>query len=481
MSDNITGGNMSDIGTNPPAVQLNERTHRSNSARFNAGTKAKQLIIEQCNSAENWYPITEAFKAGRARDVGDEPKVDKIPAFIIGSGPSLDKSIKHLRQWKGGIFCSTSHALTLMYYGIEPTHIVCLDPFSAWRDIKGVKWENTKTKLVLHPGIDTEMVAKWPGEMLLFIQNNGSPLSWYEDVQKKQYTWREGPERSPVFHFRIRSSITIFACSPPMQLFCADKLGYGTCFLAGCDFGFPDGKERFTGYTVKPGSPIDKPEWETHEHIWKPEDGNLVCNNGVKTHEIHLYYKKNTISAIRLSHQQVYTTDHGTISEIPFTNIEKVIAKQGRNYPAQSHEMIDRITERYLASVGAFVVCTDQGVAFVESENPLVDLPAFMRGIQNQYRCVKCNADAIANDGKDHAGEACTIPGCDGKMKRTYQVDIEANVKRIEKLLAYVKTQNDAEDRKRLQSIVEKPVVGLKALIEKERETGNGIDGEVTK
>jgi hypothetical protein len=49
----------------------------------------------------------------------------------------------------------------------------------------------------------------------------------------------------------VRTSFAIFACSPPLQLFAADKLGYGTAFLFGCDFAFPDNKERFTNWTLK--------------------------------------------------------------------------------------------------------------------------------------------------------------------------------------------------------------------------------------
>jgi DNA-directed RNA polymerase subunit RPC12/RpoP len=416
-------------------VEKNERTIRSFSGAYNEGTKHKQLIIEECNSAENWTPIVEAFKAGRARDISDEPKVDKVPCVIIGSGPSLDHSIKHLKQWKGGILCSTSHALTLMYHGIEPTHIVCLDPFSGWDEIKGVDWSKTRTKLVLHPGITPEMVATWPGEMLLYIQDNGHPDSFYETTQKRMYTWRDGPPRNPTFHFYIRTKITIFACSPPMQMFVADRLGYGTVFLCGCDYGFPHNKERFTGYTVG-----DDGKWITHEHPYTPADGKVMTNSGVLTAEMHLYYKKNHISAWRLSHQQMYSTDQGIMCEVPFTNVEKMIQKQGLNYPTQSHEMIERITERYLASVGAFVVVTDNGVAFIESENPLQDLPAFMAGIERQYKCDKCSAQSLANDEKDHTGEAC--PECkDGKILRSVGIDVAGNMARVEKLLALVKAR----------------------------------------
>ncbi len=198
----------------------------------------------------------------------------------------------------------------------------------------------------------------------------------------------------------------------------------------------------------------------------------FLMNNGLYSHAIHAYYLKNTVSAWRLSHQQVYTTDHGAMPMVPFTNIEKVITKQGRNYPKQSHEMIDRITERYLASVGAYVIVTDEGVAFVESENPPIDLRAYMAGIFNKYTCPTCGVQYLSNDNidiirawaqanqdknykevepivlKDHAGEEC--PQCKkGIVKHVNTIDIEKNMERINKLIAYVNAKNEEEDRKK--------------------------------
>jgi hypothetical protein len=422
---------ISDISTG----KLTEATLRSFSDKYNEGTKQRQLIIEECNSAENWTPITEAFKTGRARDIADEPSVDKTPCFVIGSGASLDDSLPQMKGWKGGIFCSSSQVLTLMYHGIEPTHIVALDPFTSWDEIEGIDWSKTKTKLVLHPGIMPNMVKNWPNEMLLYVQNNGKPDSFYETIQKRQYTWRDGPMRSPTFHYYIRTSMTIFACSPPMQMFVADKLGYGTVFLAGMNWSEYKGKRRSTEYMLEDG------KWIAHSNPFVPSPDDVISNNGRRTKVIHLYYKKNVISAWRLSHQSVYNTDReGILTEVPFTEIHKVMQRQGDRYPRQSHAMIDRITERYLASIGAFVITTDKGVAFVESENPEKDLPAFMAGISGQYSCDKCTGTAMATDGKDYTGEPCTV--CkEGKMRHTVNINVDGNMERVKRLLALMRAR----------------------------------------
>jgi hypothetical protein len=494
---------MSDITPSASTAILHEGMNRSDSSKYNAGTIAKQLIIEKCNSAENWYPITGAFKAGRARDIADEPRVDKIPAFVFGSGASLDDTLPQMRGWAGGTFCSTSQARTLMYHGIEPSHIVCLDPFSDWSEIEGIDWSKTKTKLILHPGINPATVRNWPNEMLFYIQGNGKIDSWYENEQKKMYTWRDGDERSPVFHFYIRTSMTIFACSPPMQMFVADKLGYGTIFLSGMNWSEYKGKRRSTEYTIEPLADgyickscgeiykkdgerkdykcpkcgeypaLDEIKWTAIPHPYEDGPNLMISNNGRKSREMHIYYKKNVISAWRLSHQQMYNTDEeGILTEVPFTTIRKVMQKKGLNYPAQSHAMIDRICERYLASVGAYVIVANEGVSFIESERPELDLPAYMSGIHGKYNCAECKLQFVINadtdivkawiaknkDAKeiepivllDHAGEIC--PNCKkNKMTHENNISIEKNMERINGLIRFNKArENEAAHKEKM-------------------------------
>jgi len=440
-----------------------------NSNEYNQGTAQKQLVHEYVNSGENWKLLIDAIKSGRARDISDEPKVEKIPCFVIGSGPSLDDSIEHLKEWKGGIICSTSHALSFMYHGIEPSHILVLDPFCIDKEIEGVDWSKTKTKMITHPGAHPSILKCWPNEILLYLQNNGRADSFYANVQKLMYSHREGESlREPVFHFYIRTEMMLFACSPPMQLFVADKLGYGNIFLAGCDFAYHKDKARFTDYTAnlnkwnydnliieaqkikERGCLIDDnyelfwdrfnaafnkespklPIWEKHEHPYARSSTEKISNNGMPTEEIHLYYKKNFLSAWRLSLQQMYTTDHGAVTEIPYADIKKVIRKQGLDFPKQSKQWISKTVELYLASVNAFVVETELGIAFVETLDYKRELPLFMANFKKNYSCPKCGIKITANDGKEHVGEPC--PNCkEGIINYVNKIDIEANMQKF--------------------------------------------------
>lgn len=416
-----------------------ESSMRSNSHTYNEGTLAKQLIHEELNSAMNWQNIVRMFKEGRARDIGDEPKKDKEPCFILGSGPTLDHSIKYLKDWKGGIICTSSHALTLMRYGIEPTHILALDPFCTWDEIDGVDWSRTRTKLIAHPGIWPDLIERWPNDILMYTENMGRPDSYYATTQKHMYTWREIKEghtiRNPIFNFYIKTEMTLFACSPPMQMFVADLLGYGTIFLAGVDFGFTAEKERFTDYTIDKEKSTDEMKvWIEHKHPFVKSERTIVSNNKVFTEEIHVYYKKNFLSGWRLSRQTVYTTGTGIMPEVPYADIAQVVRRQGEGFKKQTPEWIAHTTEKYLAGVGAFVIESEKGLSFVESNNPGVELLQFMVTLNSQYRCEGCGQNLTSQgSAEDSEGKPC--PKCGKALHHVSKIDIMAQMMKIGKLL----------------------------------------------
>jgi len=432
--------------------------------QYNAATYGKQLVHEQLNTAANWKIITDAFEEGRARDIADEKKAplingEKTPYIVLGSGPSLNHSIKFLRNWKGGIIATTSHALSLIHYGIQPTHIVVLDPFCTWDEIKGVDWSKTRTKLICHPGIYPDMIQNWPNEMLLYIQNSGKNSSFYHDIQKKMYTKREDQGkgiRNPIFRYYIKTELSIFACSPPLQLFAGDMVGYGRAFLCGCDFGFPGNKERFDEWILNPETrdianfrypngldpncKDNDPQWEKYwkqnnHPDYKDTDTAMMSSNGIKSERVHLYYKKNFISAWRLSNKEIYTTDKGAITEIPYTSIEKMVKKQGLNYPKQSENMIIKATDEYLSKVDCYVIEGDnKGKLFLESVNPIEEVSNFIDNLNRRWLCPKCKNSMSSSDDVDYSESNCLKCGNKGLIKEG-AVNKEKNLNRIKALV----------------------------------------------
>ena len=431
----------------------NERSERSNSAMYNASTQMVQLIHEEYNAAYNHRYIIDRWKAGMVRDISEEPSANGAPVVICGSGPSLDDQIEHLRDWRGGIVCSTSHALTLMRYGIEPTHIMSLDPFCYWEAIEGVDWSKTRTKLIATPTSWPTLIENWPNEILLFRQNNGRPDSFFATTLRNMYTEREGTRHTAKFHVIARTECTMFACSPPAQLFLADRLGYGTAVLAGVDFAFHGGKQRFTGYTVKrPAQALTAgnaagfeipTEWERHDYPFRiPEDPEeqrkfIVTNNGLYTEQIHLYYRKNMMSAWRLSCKNLITADEGAMVEVPHMPIEKIIKRQDK-LPVKRREWIIDTTEKYLASVGAWVVTDENGGHnFVESEKPEEEIGNFITGMMRVYDCPQCQTALMADKDEDQTGEDCPQCKSKGSLKRRNNFDRQKNMHRIRKLMAW--------------------------------------------
>lgn len=409
-----------------------EKTIKTESREYNEATNKLQLFHEEVNSAYNHSVIIEKIKNKKARDISDEVKVDNLPCIIVGSGPSFDDAAPYLKDWKGGLICSTSQALTLIYYGIEPSHILALDPFCRYEEIEGIDWSKTRTKLIAHPGVWPDLIEKWPNDILLYLENNGKADSFYNTTQRRMYSWREFKEkdiRLPIFNFYIRTSLTLFACSPPLQLFAAQNLGYKNIFLVGCDFSFNDKKERFTSYT-----PING-EWVKKEYPINENNENIVItNNGLKSEKSHLYYKKNFISAWRLSEQTIYTTDHGSLIEVPYTDIKKVIRKQGYGYQKQFPQFIAKKTETYLAGIYAFCVETKLGKNFIESSNPEVELMEYMESLYRQYTCDICKTNLTCDNLINQDG--CECPVCKkGKLYHSVDIDIEYNIHKFIRLL----------------------------------------------
>jgi len=422
-----------------------ESTFRTNSSEYNAGTRHKQLIHEEHNSAYNHHAIVSRINTGMAYDLVHSQK-ESGACFVIGSGPSLDDAIPYLKNWHGGIICTTSHALTLMYHGIEPSHIMVLDPFSMWDEISGVDWSATRTKLITHPGAWPDLIENWPNEMLLYRQNMGKAEPFYSGTQHRMYTRREGT-RDATFHFLITTQLTVFACSPPAQMFAAQILGYSRVYLSGVDFAFHSGKERFTGYTVKrPAYAIQSAasaqpiaisaEWEKHEHPFVREEGReyIETSNGLLTEKVHIYYKKNMISAWRLSLMDVYTTDHGAITEIPYVPINEALEGLPGKRKQFPQKKIKEVADDYMAQVGVYAIESSGGLTFIEVEKPLEQLPSYMESMKRHYVCDGCGATGVSNDDIDHSGENCSVCKT-GKMARAVDVDVKKNMQRIRKLV----------------------------------------------
>jgi hypothetical protein len=285
--------------------------------------------------------------------------------------------------------------------------------------------------------------------MLLYRESLGRPDHFYQTVQKRMYTNRitKSTIRDAEFHYLIPSEVTLFACSPPAQAFVANVLGYGTLFMVGVDFAYHSGKERFTewipdenGVWSEHVSPYQTDD-ETAEKLMKTESGNplVQTDNGLWTHQVHLYYKKNMLSALRLSWQNAVWVGDGAVTEYPTTTPEQMYDKQGKGFKRLSHKAIRDITDAYLAKVGAYVIEADpKRMAFIETNDTEKDLYNAMIAMKRKYQCSNCGAQGQAKDDAIHDNEPCKVCGKpDGMQQTSPTLDIDANMRRFRRIIKH--------------------------------------------
>ena len=434
-----------------------EQTLRTDSNAYNQGTKQMQLLHEELNATLNFHKLNTLLNNGKARDIADEPCHNDEACLVIGSGASLEDALPLLKDWKGGIICTTSHALTLVKFGAPPTHIFALDPFCTQEEIEGVDWTQYGTKLITVPSVWPSLIEYWPNEMLLYRQSMGNPQSFYASTLNHMYCdryliseeeclaicARDKIERSKFnsaraykFVPRIRTEVTLFACSPPVQVFVAHLMGYKSIFLVGCDFAYTKNKDRFTNWTMENG------EWVAHENPLVEDNVHLTTTNGILSSTVHIYYKKNMLSALRLLLNddptvQLVTTDHGAITELPYIDIEHVVEKQGKHIArSKSGQQLADDIEVYLASVGAHCIFADIGkqrsaMVFMESANPEKEILDHMIKMNLAYRCTVCGAEVMApQDTHDYEGKEC--PVCKRPMlHHKAKVNVDENMFRL--------------------------------------------------
>ncbi|MDD5358218.1 MAG: DUF115 domain-containing protein [Candidatus Nanoarchaeia archaeon] len=445
-------------------MENREKSKLFNSDSYNASTLAAQTIIEEWNAGHNLYRIEKLVSEGRCRDIGQEPKKDGAPCFIIGSGGSLDIALPKLVKWEGGIICTPTQALTFIYHGIEPDYLFIIDPYDAYQYMDGFDWSKTKTKLIAPPTCDTSMIEKWPNEILLYVQDIARRDAFFTNTMQHMYCKREG-FRGARLSAHVFTKLSTFACSPPIAMLGAAVLGYGNIFLAGCDFGYTYNKNRYTDYTVIPlsigyecpycnytignddvagknyycpncGKYPDSIEWEKHEHPFSEvendkEHGPMVfmSNNGVPTLPLHNFYKKAMISAWRKFGQSVFTTDKGIITEIPYLDLDYVIQKQGKHIKEFNKQERSAMAEDYLASVDSYVIEANEisrggeqlfynvGLIFIDCPSPDPAIRRYLIGMDQVYSCMACGHVQALLDKCPTCGKNIEDIGkCDGNI-----------------------------------------------------------------
>ena len=394
-----------------PTGKMTESNLKQSVKDYNESTKKVILPIEIKHSYYNhkriWKDINETHKGF---DLGSIKFPEKNgPAMIIGSGQSLDKAGPLLKDWKGAIFCSTSQASTLCYYGRDPDYICALDPRLAVSELSYIDtWDNRNSVLIAHPCISPVVLDFWPNKIYYYrIMEPASPF--YTETLAQSYDF-------------ISLYLFLFSCAIAAQLGLAKTMGYDPLYLVGCDFGAPNDIYRYTSYRWKTVSMdgMYKAKDEQGQEWWKrgtftadkvPQDFQMIrrnleieemkpsplakereviCNNGVKSDAIQVYYKRSVMCVARLDMSNIINTStEGIITEFPEAEIEEVVEKQGMGFSDRylTEAQKRNVYEEYLASQDTYVVQFKNGsLRFIETKNPLVEMPVFLKGMENHYK-----------------------------------------------------------------------------------------------
>lgn len=191
-------------------------------------------------------------------------KMPNIPAIVVGSGPSLDLAIPTLKGWDGVIIASASQLNVLEYHGIKPTFILAMDTADSVADqLKDTLYRNVM--LITHQAVSPKVLETWKGPRRYFLNKVGGE---WDTLQASVYPW-------------IEDTFPPMGCVVTAGVQIAFHLGCSPIILAGVDFSFPEGKQRFTEYKRR------------GTYLWNEIPSPIVTLDPpteVTTHEMRYYY-----------------------------------------------------------------------------------------------------------------------------------------------------------------------------------------------
>ncbi|MDD5547145.1 MAG: DUF115 domain-containing protein [Candidatus Omnitrophica bacterium] len=334
--------------------------------RYAQGALKREII----NSFYNHPLILHDFATGRGKNL--TPNSGMGPALIIGSGPTLDKCHDLIRGWKGGLFCSSSQAITMAALGKDNFNIAIVDVKTESDELLPLEeWEGRNCRIITHPGVDPEILQVWRGAKLYFrITVHNYPF--YTEIQ-------------PLAYPMIPTTLYVYGCAVSCQITMAALMGYNPLFLCGCDFGFPGEQDRFRSYSKVDGkwllSEPTKMKYVRHAKV--------TYRNGCPSDTFQSYYKQTFFNVWRLSLADVFRVgDEGGLYEVPSVTKEEVAQTGGdiiRDKYISNKDKID-ICERYLLHYGTFTFeYPNNQVEFVVFEDEARDMPRYIQMCNNAF------------------------------------------------------------------------------------------------
>ncbi len=401
-----------------PIKVRTDEVARGASGLYNQNTDKHHYPNEVRFCFYNHTPIMDALETGRAVDLAKLPKHPRTSVLIIGSGPTLDEALPLVKDWKGHIICSTSHAPTLLAWGREPEHIVALDPDSNPGELVADTWEGRKSILHLHPGVMPDLIRWWKGPMALFRKlqpqqpfYSGELAMGYSPLGQLIGNHYQG-DKSPL---SITAQVPMLANVVAAMICIAKHLGYSQQVLVGADFSFPNNQQRFTSQAWENG------KWVEHKPIpvddyssQKGADRDPLIEtefDGLLTTQMQVFYFHQAVIACRLVERSIINASNkGLLRMLPYTPIDEIIRQGNKGVKGFTLPRRIKVYEEHLARQNIYFFYVGDGIMPHEFKDPLHEVPKVLKEVK-QMLTAQGNGDKL---------------------------DLEANLKRINRLFRTV-------------------------------------------
>lgn len=296
------------------------------------------------NAMENYSQIKKDFRVDEKMIshnnccISGILKPIKRPVIITGSGPSLEKALPLLKDWKHHIFATPSNSLALVKHDKEPDYLNAFDSLHTLFDtIKAYKgWK--KSALLTHPYAEPKTIKWWKGRKY-YYRRLYPGLEFSELILPMMFPW-------------IKIGMRVTGCVSNNSISIAEYLGYDPIFLVGVDFGWiDDDLTRSTYFTMEDKKWIEMPP--EPKNRWKNKKEIFVSRNGRRTFKSYMTFKHALFHIWGAGEANIIDCSDGIIDELSKADIEKVIEKQGSGFDDLKKTDAEKksITEQYFKKV----------------------------------------------------------------------------------------------------------------------------------
>jgi hypothetical protein len=298
---------------------------------FNSGVQDYWERTLAWNAVKNHSWIEKEYADGKPWFDGLPYIGRKIPALILGSGPSLNKAFPLFRHWMGGIFSGASHVRILDHYRRHPEFVCVIDSSESQADkLKGPIYY--KTTLVTHPCVEHRVLTEWKGERRYYL-----PVDLTTDFTMKTL---------PALYPWISSRVVNSGCVANAMVLIAASMGYDPIITIGVDFGFPGIRERCTNYKQRaPYVHWPEPAGEIDPEGVTEMGSTYEQENDIWTTKTNKFYKMIALANWKAGTYNWIDASEGIVNEVPKMDIEKIVKNQKMN-PATGDIIIDGAPER---------------------------------------------------------------------------------------------------------------------------------------